>query len=211
MVDRQVSTAGDSSPPGWNGSTDSADGVRRSDSELIAASLDDGERFAEVFERHWPQVRRYVARRLGVDVADDVAAEVFVTAFRIRGRYDLRRPDAPPWLYGIASRLISQHRRTEERQLRLLRHAERDAVEARFEDLSDSRVEARLLRPRLLELLAQLKPADRDLLLLVAWGELTYEQAAEALGLRVGTVRSRLSRLRRRAQAALRLSLRRDE
>lgn len=63
--------------------TDSAGG----DAELIAASLAEPERFAVLFERHAPAIHQYVARRLGRDAADDVTAETFLTAFRIRARY----------------------------------------------------------------------------------------------------------------------------
>lgn len=176
------------------------------DGELIAASLTDADRFAGVFDRYWTDVHRYIARRLGSQVAADVAGEVFLEAFRRRDRYDTSRPDARPWLYGIASNLVSGHRRTEQRHLSLLARAAGDDVAEAFEERSDSRVEAVRFRPRLVTMLEQLRPADRDLLLLIAWADLSYEEAAEVLGLRIGTVRSRLSRLRRRVRKALEVS-----
>jgi RNA polymerase sigma-70 factor (ECF subfamily) len=51
--------------------------------------------------------------------------------------------------------------------------------------------------------LAELPDGSRDVLLLVAWAELSYEETAEALAIPVGTVRSRLSRARRQVRRAL--------
>src|SRR5688572_6710698 len=92
------------------------------DSTIIEGSLRDPERFAVIFDRHAPYIQRYLARRLGHQIADDLVSETFLTAFRKRVRYDLGQRDARPWLYGIASNLAGQHRRDEVRELRL-RHA----------------------------------------------------------------------------------------
>lgn len=51
-----------------------------------------------------------MTRRLGRDAAEDVVAETFLVAFDRRHRYDPARPDARPWLYGIATNLIRRHR-----------------------------------------------------------------------------------------------------
>lgn len=59
------------------------------DAELIRCSHDDPERFAGLFDRYIQQIHRYVARRLGSQVADDIAAETFLIAFRRRASYDL--------------------------------------------------------------------------------------------------------------------------
>ena len=58
--------------------------VEADDAELIRRSIDDPEQFAGVFDRYVEQIHRYVARRLGVQVADDIVAETFLTAFRCR-------------------------------------------------------------------------------------------------------------------------------
>ncbi|MFB4274236.1 MULTISPECIES: RNA polymerase sigma factor [unclassified Nonomuraea] len=65
-------------------------------------------------------MRRYVARRLGPSLADDIVSDTFLTAFRRRHRYDPSHPDARPWLYGIAARLIGRHRRVAIRSYRAL-------------------------------------------------------------------------------------------
>jgi RNA polymerase sigma-70 factor, ECF subfamily len=173
-----------------------------SDGQSIGASLTDPERFAEIFHRHWDEIHRYVARRLGPEAAEDVGAETFTIAFRNRGRYDLDRPDARPWLYGIATNLIGEHRRAERRRHRLLARTPADGESASFADGSDARVTAKLLGPRIASVLASLSAADRDLLLLIAWADLTYEEAAEALQVPLGTVRSRLHRVRKKIRRA---------
>ncbi|TDE33301.1 RNA polymerase sigma factor [Actinomadura sp. 6K520] len=173
------------------------------DGEAIGASLTEPERFARIFHRHWDEIHRYITRRLGPQLAEDVGAETFAVAFRNRQRYDLGRADARPWLYGIATNLIRQHRRTERRHHRLLARVDAEwSVEA-FDQSSDDRLTAQRLGPRLASALARLSPAERDLLLLIAWADLTYEETAQALGLPLGTVRSRLHRGRKKFRRAL--------
>ncbi|MFF5211862.1 RNA polymerase sigma factor [Streptosporangium sp. NPDC000396] len=166
------------------------------DAKLIEESLADPDRFAALFDRHADEIHRYAARRLDdVTTADDVTAETFLVAFRKRARYDLSKSDARPWLYGIASNLIAGHRRAEIRRLKALARQAPEPADG-FEERSAERVTADQLRPALAAALAKLGSAERNLLLLVAWAELTYEEAAQALGIPVGTVRSRLSRTR---------------
>ena len=66
------------------------------DALIVAASVQDPERFSALFVRHGARVHRYLARRLGADTADDLVAEVFLAAFRGRERYDPRLPTALP-------------------------------------------------------------------------------------------------------------------
>jgi RNA polymerase sigma factor (sigma-70 family) len=174
-----------------------------SDAALIGRSCSQPQAFAAIFDRHADELYRYVAGRVGAHAAADVVAEVFVVAFRRRDRYDRDRPDARPWLYGIATHLVGQHRRDERRRLRALaRIAAPGAVEG-FEEHATDRVVAQQLHPRLARALRRLSAEDRDLLLLVAWGELTYKQAGQALGIPMGTVASRLHRIRRKLRIAL--------
>ena len=178
-------------------------GDARDDATVIARSLDDPEQFAVVFRRHAPEIHRYVVRRLGPGAADDVVAETFLIAFRLRARYRPDQPDARPWLYGITTNLIGRHRRAEVRQYRALARTGLDPVTESFADRADARVSAGAEIRRLAAALAGLPAGHRNALLLVAWGDLSYEQAAAALGVPVGTVRSRLSRARRRLRQAL--------
>ncbi|WP_243719593.1 RNA polymerase sigma factor [Actinomadura sp. KC06] len=171
-----------------------------SDAEVIVASRDDPERFSEIFDRYFVEIHRYVASRLGGPSADDVAAETFLTAFTLRHKYDAGRPQARAWLYGIATNLIRRHRRSETRAYRVTGRA---TAETDHADRVAEMVSAQRMQPRLAAVLAGLGAGDRDVLLLVAYGDLSYEEVAQALGIRAGTVGSRLNRARRKLRKAL--------
>ena len=173
------------------------------DATVIAASVADPERFAVIYDRHAAPIHRYLARRLGAQVADDLVGETFLAAFRRRSGYDGRRVEALPWLYGIATHVVAQHRREEARAYRLLRVAQPAADDAGHDERVSTDVTATAQRDRLIAALADLTPGDRDVLLLVAQEELTYEQVAAALDIPVGTVRSRLHRARVTLRVAL--------
>lgn len=174
-----------------------------SDAELIAESREEPEAFAGLFDRHWPTLYRYVSRRLGREVAEDLVGETFLTAFERRHRFDPRYADARPWLLGIATNLISKHRRTEGARYRALERTPREvAAEGPAERVSVA-MSAMAVRPALAKALAGLPARDRDVLLLVAWADLSYEETATALGIPTGTVRSRLNRARRKVRSAL--------
>jgi RNA polymerase sigma factor (sigma-70 family) len=170
------------------------------DGALIAASLTDPPRFAELFDRRFPEIHRYLHRRVGRDLADDFAAETFTQAFRSRGTYDERRTDALPWLYGIATNLLRHHYRAERRRLLAYSRVGIDIGDDTNSADVDARIDAAALAPRMARVLAALRPADRDVLLLHAWADLSYTEIAEALSLPVGTVRSRLSAARSQAR-----------
>ncbi|GGX41691.1 RNA polymerase sigma factor [Streptomyces chartreusis] len=170
------------------------------DADVVAGSLEQPELFARLYDRYAPDIHRYAARRLGETAADDITADTFLTAFRIRARYDRTRPSARPWLYGIAANLIGKQRRAEVRALRALARTGHDPVAASWVEDTDSRVAA---QGPLADALASLSAGDRHVLLLVAWADLTYQEVAEALDLPVGTVRSRLNRARRKVRTAL--------
>ncbi|MEU7899108.1 RNA polymerase sigma factor [Nonomuraea sp. NPDC049152] len=174
---------------------------RADDAELIRRSERAPEAFADLFDRHAPALRRYVARRLGPSLADDIVSDAFLAAFRRRGRYDASHPDARPWLYGIAARLISRHRRVEIRFYRALLRSGIDEIAEPYAERVDDRVAAQ--QAGLAAALAELSPGDREVLLLVAWADMSYEDVALALDIPVGTVRSRLHRARARTRQAL--------
>src|SRR6185369_9128580 len=67
------------------------------DAEVLRQSLREPARFALLYERHAAAVHRYLRRRLGDDVAEDLAAETFVRAFRGRARYGVQHDTALPW------------------------------------------------------------------------------------------------------------------
>jgi RNA polymerase sigma-70 factor (ECF subfamily) len=169
---------------------------------VIAASLTAPEAFEGIFDRHFRTISAYLRRRLTHTIADELAAEVFTTAFAGRRSYDLDRPDALPWLYGIAANLLRRHAREEERELHAYSRTRIDPVAA-----SDGEPLERLLRrglePALAHALMNLEPSDREALLLFAWADLSYDDIAYALALPVGTVKSRLNRARGQVRASL--------
>jgi RNA polymerase sigma-70 factor (ECF subfamily) len=173
-----------------------------SDAEVIAASRDDPAAFAMVFDRHAAVLLRFLVRRVGPDAADGLVGESFRIAFERRAAYDCTRPSARPWLYGIATNVLAKHRRAEARRLaalaRLPLRPGGEAPAVALDDQVVAQVDARELWPRVAATIAALPPGERDALLLYAWEDLGYEDIAAALGIPVGTVRSRLNRARRR-------------
>ncbi len=170
---------------------------------MIGRSLADPDSFAVIFDRHSPAIARYLARRLGRQSADDLLAETFLAAFRARRQYDLARPHALPWLYGIATNMLARHRREEARELRLLAAVPVEDAEEGHAERVAAQVTAEAMNGLLRQALAGLADGDRDVLLLVAWEGLAYDEVAAALEIPVGTVRSRLHRARRKVRVVL--------
>lgn len=168
----------------------------QTDAALLQRSAADPSEFAVLYERHGLAVRLYVRRRVGSQNADDLAAEVFTRAFAARERFRPEHDSALPWLLGIATHVIADHRRAEKRRLaalqRLTGHREQ-VIEP----------QAALPSAELVRELRRLAAPDRDALLLVVWGELSYEEAATALGIPIGTVSSRITRARRHLAGAI--------
>ncbi|GII02879.1 RNA polymerase sigma factor [Planobispora takensis] len=159
-------------------------------------SIVDPDRFGAVFDAHYGEIRRYIGRRLDIATAEDLAAETFLIAFRRRGRFDPGRGAVRPWLYGIATNLVNRHRRAELRRYRVLARTGPPADDDGHDQRVVDRVAAGVTVGRLSEALARLSRGERDAVLLAAYGELTYDEIAEALGVACGTVASRLSRAR---------------
>lgn len=173
------------------------------DAALIERSLSEPEAFTAIYDRHSREIFRYAARRLGHGVAEEVMGDTFLAAFGRRRSFDRTRSEALPWLYGIASNLIGRHRRQEARAYRALARTGVDPFAESDTDRVEAQMVARGAERELVAGLARLAARDRDVVLLVAWAELSYEQVADALGLPVGTVRSRLNRARRKLREAL--------
>jgi RNA polymerase sigma-70 factor (ECF subfamily) len=155
-----------------------------------------GSSFDEVFAAEFPPLHRYLARRIGSDAAEDLAASVFLTALRRWDSYDHARP-VRPWLYGIAANLMRHHRREEQRKLRAYARSGVDPVLADDDRIVD-RADAAARTQELASAVAALRPRDREILLLHAWTDLSDREVADALSLPIGTVKSRLHRTRER-------------
>jgi RNA polymerase sigma factor (sigma-70 family) len=145
-----------------------------SDAELIERSWGEPEAFAVLFDRYAADIHHYAARRLGTGAADDLVAETFLAAFRRRTSYDTARAGARPWLYGIATTLIARQRRSEQRLYRALARTGVDPLPEPMAEVVVRRVAAQQQQRLLAAALAGLPPADRHVLLLVAWGGLSY-------------------------------------
>ena len=148
---------------------------RLDDAAVLARSVCEPDQFASIYDRYFGEVYRYVSGRLGRDIADDLAAETFLVAFRKRDRFDPGRGSVRPWLYGIATTLIGQHRREETRRYRALARAGRRPLDSESHDdrIADA-VTAGRLAGRLAAALADLSRGDSDVLLLVAISELSH-------------------------------------
>ncbi len=176
------------------------------DSEIIRRSIGEPEAFSALFDRHARTVGAFAYRRVGSAVGEDILSESFLVAFQRRASFDLHRESALPWLLGITSIVARRHRVAEARQWRAFEaSASRGdhAAEDGLDELHD-RLDAQAMMPALARRIAALSARDRETLLLYAWGDLTYEEIADALGVPVGTVRSRLNRVRRRLDPARR-------
>jgi RNA polymerase sigma-70 factor (ECF subfamily) len=168
-----------------------------SDAVAIARSVSDPNAFGVIFDRHFDAVHAYLARRAGRNVADDVAASTFTVAFERRRSFRREATTARPWLLGIATNLLRNERRAEQRAFESLARIRVRPLEA-ADGGGDGENAARLA-----DALAGLDRGQRDVMLLYAWEELSYEEIAVALRVPVGTVRSRLARARAHLRAAL--------
>lgn len=160
--------------------------------------------FEEAFAAEFGPIYRYLRRRVGAEAAEDLAAAAFTAAYASWDRRDRERP-IRPWLYGIAANLLRHHWRSERRMLRAYARTGVDPVLPEV-DAAVDRADAAVRFRELALALAGLRGRDREILLLHAWAELSDREIAEALGLPIGTVKSRLHR----ARAGLRNRLERN-
>ncbi len=171
--------------------------------------------FVEVVRRHEVAVHAFLARRAGRQAADDLLGEVWVRAFGGRAGFDPAHSDARPWLYGIARNVLRAHWRAGRPADRagvaeavdrggVVQAVDRGGVVQAvdpWDDVIDRLDSAAAARTReMVGAVRALPPEEREVLLLVAWEQLTPAQAALVLGIPPGTARSRLHR----ARAALR-------
>ena len=166
-----------------------------SDALIIRASLEEPWRFEEIFDRHYETLRRYAQRSVGPDAGEEVAAQTFLEAFAHRDRFDAAYSSARPWLLGIATNLVRHHARSERVHWTAVRRMtiERDEEDPAREDGLD----AARMGPAIAAALSTLPETDREAFVLFALGELSYAEVAEVMGIPLGTVRSKIHRVRR--------------
>lgn len=172
-----------------------------SDADVIASSIERPVAFGVIFDRHASSVRRYLVRRLGPAECDDLLGDVFRIAFERRSSFDVARPSARPWLYGIATNLVARDRRRAARRIRAMARLAGERTTTAPVDHAEvvsGAVDARERWIRVAEAVADLPQVELDALVLHAWEGLSYEDVAAALDVPIGTVRSRLNRARTR-------------
>jgi RNA polymerase sigma factor (sigma-70 family) len=158
----------------------------------------DRDAFGLLFERHARTIYNYCFRRVGSwDAAEDLVSIVFLEAWRRRDK-SLPAGKELPWLLGIATNVVRNRRRAERRYAAALRRVPAPEPEPSFAEDSDDRLADEAWMQRALQLLSRLPRREQEVFALCAWSELSYEDAAVALHIPVGTVRSRLSRARAR-------------
>jgi RNA polymerase sigma-70 factor (ECF subfamily) len=172
------------------------------DAEIIQTSTGRPQAFAEVFDRHFASVYAFLARRVGSEEASDLAGDTFCIAFESRDRYDQNRLNALPWLYGIANNCARDfQRRRAKRNLADARWANSQAVDGNvcgWIPQVGTLHEARLDLEAVARCINDAPQKLAEPLLLYVWESLTYEEIAVALNISIGTVRSRISRMRAR-------------
>jgi RNA polymerase sigma factor (sigma-70 family) len=170
----------------------------KSDFQVISDSFDDSRAFAMIFDRHFKSVYRFVVARCGVNAAEDVTSEIFITAFEKRSSFK-RVPSARPWLLGIANNVVARHLDKHYASIDVLRQY----LSGESGELPDplASIEQREsdseLKQEVASAIGRLNHGDRDALLLFCWEGLSYEEVAATLKIPIGTVRSRISRARR--------------
>jgi RNA polymerase sigma-70 factor (ECF subfamily) len=159
----------------------------------------DGDRdaFGLLFDRHSRTIYNYCFRRTADwSLAEDLTSLVFLEGWRRRDEVQFIDGGVLPWLFGVATNLIRNRRRTARRhRAALARLAPAEAERDFADDLLDRLADQEQMQ-RVLDHLRRLPRAMQDVLALCVWSELSYGDAAIALGIPVGTVRSRLSRAR---------------
>jgi RNA polymerase sigma-70 factor (ECF subfamily) len=148
------------------------------------------------FRAYADRVLAYLQHRTDPQTAQDLLQEVFMIAFA-------KAPELPQpplgWLFGTARRVLANRYRGRRRQDELIARLIENTTEA-GEEVGD---ETHELRQAFAQTLAMLSPADRDVLTLTGWYDLTPNEAAEALGCSASAYAVRLHRARKRLAAAL--------
>jgi RNA polymerase sigma factor (sigma-70 family) len=166
---------------------------------MARASAGDAEAFGSLFERHAMAVYRLCFWRTGdVTLAEDLSAAVFLETWRHKARVAVVDGSILPWLFGVASNLVRNHRRAARRRKAALRRLPPLPVEPDVADEVVGRVDAETTMRAVLAVVRQLPERNQEVLALCGWAGCTYEEAARSLGVPVGTVRSRLARARAR-------------
>ena len=161
--------------------------------------------FERLFAENYDQVVCYLLRRVNRAIAEDIASETFIEAYDHRASFKREKGTPRAWLFGIVMHLLSHHRRDEARQRRAYARVAtcEDRSVPDFAGETSDRVDASALRAPVGAALATLNRGEYDVLTLYYWVDLSYDEIAQALGIRPGTVASRMSKARAHVRCAL--------
>jgi RNA polymerase sigma factor (sigma-70 family) len=175
------------------------------DEELWAlAASRDGDAFGELFERHADAVYNHCFRRTGSwSVAEDLTSVVFLEAWRRRRQVEFHGESVLPWFLAVANNAIRNSDRSIRRYRRLLSKLPRPTPIPDQSEEAIGRVDDERTMRNVLEAFNRLSAQDQEIVSLCDWTGLGYEDAAMALGVPIGTIRSRLSRARARLREHL--------
>lgn len=174
--------------------------VTATDQQLWQEALDGSPAaFGLIFERHAKAVYNFSFRRTGSwSLAEDITSDVFLLAWRRRRAvvFTVDCGSVLPWLYGVASNIVRNRRRSERRATAAFARLDATEAEADFSDDLVGRLGDERRMREVLAVVEQLASHEQEVLALCAWAGLSYEDCALALDIPVGTVRSRLARAR---------------
>lgn len=166
-----------------------------------AVAQNDAAAFGAIYDRHCDSIYRYLARRLDSrELAEDLLSTVFLEAWRCRARASLESGSPLPWLFGIARMTLRRNARTAVRARRAFARLTADPAQADHADGVVEALDREADARRVLAVFRRLRKIDQDVIELCLWQGLDHASASLALGVPVGTVKSRLSRARTRLQ-----------
>lgn len=176
----------------------------RDDRELWLRSASDPEAFGALFERHAQAVYAFCCWRTGDwSASEDLTSATFLEAWSHRRSVTLTGTSVLPWLLGVANNLARNSARSRGRHRAAVRRLPPPPSAPSSEDEEMRRLDGGGTPGDAVGILAGLSDPEREIVLLVFWSGLSYEEAAEALGVPIGTVRSRVSRTRAKVQRML--------
>jgi len=166
---------------------------------------DEADAFRWLFDRHAQAVFAFCARRTAdLNLAEDLTSTVFLEAWRNRHRTGLASsPNPLPWLLGVANNVVRNDIRSRTRFRAALKRLPPPPKDDNWDDPVATKADAERALQDARRALGGLSKAERDVVTLVLWSGLTYDETAQALRIPVGTVRSRLSRARAKLHSSL--------
>jgi RNA polymerase sigma factor (sigma-70 family) len=160
----------------------------------------DPEAFGEIYERHVDAVLNHCFRRTGSwQLAEDLTSSVFLETWRRRHVLELDLDESMlPWLLGTANNVVRHQMRSLLRHRRALTRLPHSVISPDLSDEAADRIDAEARMRRVLGVMKRLTRVEQEVIALCVWAGLGYADAAVAMGVPIGTVRSRLARARER-------------